>query len=480
MALTKHEKLARGIKRLCEDFEVHYQKTALLLNALQFHFYEIYWIVGRPRMSKQTLQVMGRTHLCGMQLLSSNPVLQSAAQHFPFIGCVLTPPVNLRSRVLELPPLDASKKEKMIIPWGVKIILPAESLRKLEEAKLEALLYSASMDEMSEWIDWFEPEDKTTSLTNQLLIERKNLLTREAFKQNIQKPAVPYYKIAVQQYHQLPKNEPISKALLHADFAPQKDNNIETAFRLVSESLADHRNRHFQDFQRFWYHKLINLMFDGVSCEASLRHSLLVEYFPFFTVKHKTIENPRWQTSSAIDRQTYSAFIRYFSDLFIVAPSKRQAEGEIALLLRIMIYTAHDLESHISIKKLLTLTTSNVSDQGIIIDGREIELSRGLTDLIREYIGVGNLERQQKLFPNLTIDRFEDHLRRASEKILPSGSMIVLPEAFLTFPHSFKNDRISAKSRLEQLKNSSKILHEAISWRKLKQQLVEESKLHFS
>ena len=39
MALTKHQKLARGMKRLFEDLEVHFQKTASSLNGLQLHFF---------------------------------------------------------------------------------------------------------------------------------------------------------------------------------------------------------------------------------------------------------------------------------------------------------------------------------------------------------------------------------------------------------------------------------------------------------
>ena len=130
------------------------------------------------------------------------------------------------------------------------------------------------------------------------------------------------------------------------------------------------------------------------------------------------------------------------------------------------------------VKKLLALTTANISDRYVAVDNGEIELSCGLADLIKEYAGEGSFQRQQKLFPNLTIDRLEDHFLRASEVILPPGSIPALPEAFLTFPHLGKHCRTNPKSRRQQLKNPPEILHSPISLKELQQQLVEKSKLH--
>ena len=53
---------------------------------------------------------------------------------------------------------------------------------KAEDAKLEALLYCASENEMSEWIDWFECEDKAASLINQLLVTDKDSQEKTTFE----------------------------------------------------------------------------------------------------------------------------------------------------------------------------------------------------------------------------------------------------------------------------------------------------------
>ena len=80
-----------------------------------------------------------------------------------------------------------------------------------------------------------------------------------------------------------------------------------------------------------------------------------------------------------------------------------------------------------------------------LLDDGEIEISCGLADLIREYTGGGNLQRQQKLFPSLTVDKLEDHFRRASKIILPPNATPALPEAFLIFPHREKGSRMEAR-----------------------------------
>jgi hypothetical protein len=155
MALTKHQKLARGMKRLSDALDIHFQKTASILNVLQFHFFETHLIIERPLMSEKVLQSMMRVHRWAIGIFSFDDELLSAARNAPLIGFVFTPRFYLRSRVL-VRPLDASKNEKLVIPWGVKMVLPAESLRKLEEAKQEAFIYCASESEMSEWIDWYD------------------------------------------------------------------------------------------------------------------------------------------------------------------------------------------------------------------------------------------------------------------------------------------------------------------------------------
>ena len=472
MALTKHQKLARGIKRLFDALEIHYQKTAAILNALQLHFYETHLLIGRPLMTERALAAMMRTHVCGLKIFSPDEKLRAAAGDSPLIGLIITPPFYLRSRVLTSQ--SAPENAKWVIPWGVKITLPSESLQKLEEAKLQALLYCASESEMSEWIDWFEREDKAGTLTNQLLAIGNYIQERAPIKKNLIQLAFPFFREAVLEYYKAIQFPKVFKTLAKVDFSPKEQTTVAQSYELVTTSLRMRKKRHFEGFQRFWLNRLKELIFANLDWTQERKDALLEEYFPS---REHIGENHgvRWETGLSIDRQTYGAFINYFSNRFLDNPLKNQSDGEIVLLLWVMIYVSQEPGKVYPITHLLKLTTANVSDRYLSIDGAETELSCGLADLIKEYTGEGSLQRQQKLFPNLTIDRLEDSFRRASLEILPSGSTPALPEAFLTFPHPHKDLRMMAQMRRHQQENPPQIFHDPISRNELKRQLVEKS-----
>ncbi len=154
MALTKHQKLARGIKSLLQNLEDFHRKVADKSNVLYFFFSETYLILGRPLMSEKTLKAMMETHRYTLQRFSTNEKVREAATSAPLIGMVFTPRFYPICGIRCFPP--EAKKVIWHVPWNVQIVLPEENLQKLDEGKWEALLYCPSQREMSEWIDWYE------------------------------------------------------------------------------------------------------------------------------------------------------------------------------------------------------------------------------------------------------------------------------------------------------------------------------------
>jgi hypothetical protein len=141
-----------------------------------------------------------------------------------------------------------------------------------------------------------------------------------------------------------------------------------------------------------------------------------------------------------------------------------------------MIYAARDLKKVVPVKSLLILTTKNVADRLITTEGGDVEISCGLADLIKDCTGGSDLERHQKLFPNLTMDKIADRFRKASEAILPPGATPALSEAFLIFPHRERGCRMTAKARRRQLQTPDAVVHDPISRRELSRQLTEAAK----
>ena len=478
MALNKHQKLAGAMKAVLESLDIFHEKVAELSKSLQLHFYEKYVIAGRPLMTERAVAAMIYTHRLGLSMFSPNRELREAASSVPLIGIILSPPLHLNSQVLYCS--NAREDTLWFIPWGVKTVLPSESLEKLEESKLEDILYCASENEMSEWIDWFEEEDKAGSFTNQLLAIGQFYQERAPFKNNLCQPCFSLYKQAVIDFYEKIKGPKVYKTLVKVGFAPNERSNVFEAYQLAIAALKNREKRHFAEFQRFWRDRLEKLMFADLGWPPEKQKALLEEYFPDQASSFKEKSNPRWETSGVLDRQTYGKFLYYFANRFIENPLQNHIDGEITLLLWIMIYAARDLKKAVSVKSLIALTTKHVSDRLVMTEGGELELSCGLADLIGEYTGRGNLQRQQKLFPSLTVDKLEDHFRRASKIILPPNATPALPEAFLIFPHREKGSRMEVRIRRRQMKTPLKIIHDPISRRELKRQLVEAAKQRLS
>lgn len=78
MRLTKHERLAKGLRALFANLDEHYRKTAISLDVVQFHFYEMKLIANRPLMSQQALRAMMYAHYHGLRRLSDKEEIRNA------------------------------------------------------------------------------------------------------------------------------------------------------------------------------------------------------------------------------------------------------------------------------------------------------------------------------------------------------------------------------------------------------------------
>jgi len=470
MALTKHQKLLRGIKSLLTKLDIHHKKVASLLDALQFHFYESHWIIRGPQISERNLVAMMYTHLCGLQHFAPNEELRKAARESPLIGFHLAPRFYPLSRVL-LKPQDAQKGDKLCIPWGVKLVLPSESLIKLSEAKLEDLLCCSSEDGLCNPIYWFEKEDIANTITNLIFAINAHPHEQAVFEKNLKQPAFDFFYTAATNYN---KKDPGSN-VFHSEFAPIEESTVAEAYKLLSKSIQHQKDKSVTTFQALWRDQLMHLIFVNLNWPMIRKQAILEEMFSLKSLHNaKEIPTVRWETGRSLDRQTYGLFIRHFAERFL--EKKNPTDGEIALLLWVMAHISRDPNHLFSISRILELTTAAIADESIHIDGHEIEISQGLANLLKEYAGGAKSERQKKLFPNLNPDKVPDYFHDASSELLPPNSIPALPEAFLTFPHADKHQRMLPQMRLRQQKHPLTIYHNLISRNELKRQLIEKSK----
>jgi hypothetical protein len=237
VALTKHENLSRSIRQVFFDLDAFSEKVAAQLNVLQFYLSETHLIVGRPLMLERGLKEMMNTHRCRMSILSINAELKSACLEKPLIAWVTTPPYYPESRVLYFSP-DKPKNEKRCIPWRVQTMLPSECIAKLQESRLQALLYCPSEDEMADWIDWFEHEDRASTLTNQMRSIEEILHNEAILRRNLLTPALPFFKEVVNEFYTQPKREKAFVTLSKTSIMPKEETSMAQAYDLVNWSMS--------------------------------------------------------------------------------------------------------------------------------------------------------------------------------------------------------------------------------------------------
>ncbi|NGX29179.1 MAG: hypothetical protein K940chlam4_00006 [Candidatus Anoxychlamydiales bacterium] len=462
MALTKHQKLAKELQNVFIRLKKFYDKVTKNPDSIQFCFSPLYLCticprcISNPHMTENALQTMVNVTKHGLIHFSPNQELRKICFSKIIIGIAIFPPSYKKSKI---------RMNVVAIPWKLEIENTSKSLDNLKKAYNTAILYCASENEMSEWLDWFEKDDRAGSLTIIHLKIINYQRERAILKRNHSKTSYQDFKKEIMRFCGKWKLDKSMKTLSNTKFAPNKQTSIAEAFEKVFYSLKKRTERHHDEFKRHWKKALENLIFKDLNWSQKKIDAFIERRFPTKKIK-KTKE--RWKSSRAIDRQTYSSFIQYFSKKFLKNPLLNKCYGEIVLYLYIAIQAAQDPDISITEKNMLELTTAEIKDNTIHICNQEIEITEGLKNLLKAFIDKNALQRQQKIFPNLTIDRLEDIFRKASSEILPSKDSPILPEAFLTFPHSQDNIRMIAKQRKEMQKEPPKTYYKSPSIREIK------------
>jgi hypothetical protein len=162
---------------------------------------------------------------------------------------------------------------------------------------------------MSEWIDWFEEEDKSSSYTNQLLAIGRFYQERSLFESNLQRHSFPVYQKAILDFHGKINGPKVYKTLIKIEFAPDENCNVYQAYQLVTAALRNRKKRHFNDFQRFWKGRLLEMMFANLTWPLEKQEAVLMEYLSEGTSSQKEKVDPRWESSRVLDRPMGRSYI---------------------------------------------------------------------------------------------------------------------------------------------------------------------------
>jgi len=181
LANNKHQQLAKLMRQILNDIDQHSNEVAKCLNFVQFYFYEKKFILGRPLMTREVIKQMTKSHYIGLQYFSPSLELKYICATTPWLSAIIGQDIILKSQLLP------RQTNGWFIPWGVYTTLPKQNQQKLKENRQQTLLYCPLASEISKEIDWFEKEDASNSLVQQLLTigayyGENNLLKKIYFK----------------------------------------------------------------------------------------------------------------------------------------------------------------------------------------------------------------------------------------------------------------------------------------------------------
>lgn len=460
MAKTKHQKLANLMQAMLNAIDEHTAQVARQLDCVQLHFYERYALLGRPLMKGSAFRSMCFLHYIGLKILAPNPNLRAACHQLPMIGILLDRSVYLLSEYRQ-----SSSKRLWFIPWGVHIVLPKENQEKLERSCAQALLFCPRVDEISNEIDWFEPEMAADSLTHQCLSILAYESQQAIVRQNLLKDPCPIWQRAKETwqntecltsdapniFYDVAKNP---KKIDDADFAPQKGQSLALAYEGVLRSIRARSCRHRQALLSIYKEALERAMFENVPWSEREKIAFLHQWQDNFFKTGKLLDSKkpgRWKQCEGIDDVTASKFIKHFITEFIVNPKNKKL-GEIACVLWILIWIAQEgPEGGINLKQVLQLSSKDIVEDScaIIIDGIEVTISWGLWELLICLRGEGQGKRAHRLFNSLDASgkALECAMIDTSKELLPINADPVLPAAFLISPHIYKGTRMSSAER---------------------------------
>jgi len=456
MAKCKYGTLALKMEELLQGMEQFIEKTRQELPGVQFLFHERIPLIGVPVTSKSSFDEQVKAHAIGMRFLSPSQELRTACCNRSFFGFYLPLRLRLRSQCLEVVP-----NQPFATWWAIKTTLPREMEPIIEQGYWEVLLFCEDSTEYSYEIDLFEKENYTNTFTFQIesmlaVLERENS-GKAVIRKNLNQLALPYFHAIVEKW----KNDPQGHDIIPKDFttlftkpfAPTESDYIAHAYQKVRLQLRERSLRNYEHLMVLWRHFLEDLMFSNVAWTDIEKAGFIKEWeISIFgpSMNHRIEQEGRWEQARAIDKKQAGKIIKYFIDRFLADPSKHKKDGEIACLLWTLVWLAQDAQAgDITLARILAFDTTNIDKEqpAILFDGKEVEISQGLYQLLQILQGKGAGKRSRPLFANLSSDYLQHVIKEASLTLFGLDSVPISPAAFLSFPHPQEGVRLTKKHR---------------------------------
>lgn len=275
MALTKHQNLARAIKKMLQSVETFYDQVEQSLDLIQLHFHEPFLIVGRPLMKKEAIDSMMKLYVLGIKFFGSSA---NVLPNTRWLGAVVTPSFYPTSHILT----SEQTEGHWFVPWSVKTVWAETTQADLQNRRIEALIYSPSEVELPSWIEW-EEEDPQFSITTQFHLLCDVSQKRAQLKVNLSQSAFKPFKGIVEEWEernsfQRKKYPQDFTSIAATSFSPEKETSITLAYEAILNVQSSGRYHNYFELIQPWKIRLEELMFVHLNWDDEKRREFLNEW----------------------------------------------------------------------------------------------------------------------------------------------------------------------------------------------------------
>lgn len=368
-----------------------------------------------------------------------------------------TPPI--------LPIIDVGTARGFITSDDYQLTLEIPTFdHKWEQATMaRSLLYCPADHEQFGWSDWFELQLEAVRLTPLLHQALEVVKIKHDFNFHLAQPGKPIFSSFVYDYgagdthfpamSKTEKERWLAKDIdwkvrykLAAD-AVKSATTLWDLYALAREKFSSTRNPMLKDLFKGFTEHIEEKLVLGTALSTEEKKVLLGQLRKTQKRESKggyvAKKRPAYSISDIECGQVLYLLIREFLD----AKEKSSAVAETFLFIWIAQHAAFS-KLNFTVEEIFAIrvTDINYNDLTISSKGKEIDITEGLGEILKAWLGKIERKNKRRIFQRLTYDRMEDILKRVSSKFYGSEEKL-LPKDFLEKVHVITGARIPLELR---------------------------------
>lgn len=343
--------------------------------------------------------------------------------------------------------------------------LPQFSAQEEQRTMARSLLFCSSSGEINHWWDeeWFEIQDEAIRYVPLIFQEIKENTIIRKISLSLAQPGMPVFDAFANNYafqteylgisNKEKKQIKDGKGSWEKYFPKIREifSSAKTLFdiyKIGKEYALKSRDLNEKSFLSSFIEKVETSLIKKTDLPDDLKLDLLNNLRGISKKQHKSGYQAKRPVICLSDIECGQILFLLFQKL-LSNPKKYSVYGEIALYIWICQHAAF---AGVAFKEadILKIKVTDIDIAGLLINlnGIQVQITRGLSDILEAWMGKNERQNKRLLFHTLEYDNLEKKLKRISQDFFGKDGF-VLPSDFLMKAHVIPFVRLSAQQRTE-------------------------------